>query len=134
MSDFQRFSYDEFFRGAAAAIASVFIIGWWGVLLAAGCGILWMLGGTYHKAIRRWLVPAAIAVTCGFNFLAFAPGVAILHIGDGYPDHRVSTWDSGSALGQFVERVWDLHPDAGGAVTKWLIVLIFQISWLVQFI
>ena len=130
MSDFKKFSYDEFLRGFAATTVLSFIFGWKYLLLSLATGLLWMAGGTYNKVIRRYGVPLAILL---FQFgliqlVCNALGCAILHIGDGFPDHREATKDEGSALGRWVEKHIDSRDYVGGEITKWLIPIIFQIS------
>jgi hypothetical protein len=132
MSDFKRFSYQEFFVGTAATISSVLFLGWKGIPLALACGLLWMLGGTYLKTIRREGVNGAVFLyACWFHgfqpfyLVGLGLGIAILHIGDGFPDRRPTTADPGSWLGRQVEK-WVPNPEVGGPITKWLIALIFQ--------
>lgn len=139
----KEFSPQEFFIGALSAVLTFFLIGWMAVFTVGSCGLLWMLGGTYWKPIRRFGVPFVIWLDVEFvrgwspidpwSITAFVLGVAILHIGDGFPDHRVLSWDPGSALGRFVERFF---PDdrIGGPLTKWIIALIFQVSLLPYFV
>lgn len=129
------YSKQEFFIGLVALLPSAILLKWWGVVVAVLCGVLWVLGGTYHKAIRRWGVPAlrllAVGILLGWSRQAFAAaaiGVAVLYQGDGFPDHRPTTLDPGSRLGRFVERFIP-DPEVGGPVTKWLVALAFQLSW-----
>lgn len=131
-------SPQEFFIGLAATIFSVIFIKWWGILAAVLCGVLWVLGGTYWKPIRRFGVPSLMWVAVEtyrgwppidlWPVLAFGLGVAILHIGDGFPDHRPTTEDEGSDLGRWVEEHITADDRIGGPLTKWLIALIFQLS------
>ena len=97
-------------------------------------GILWMLGGTYWKGIRRYGIPFVVALfgaIVGLSELEYLyvaiSSCIILHIGDSFPDHRTTTADEGSWLGKQVEKI---IPDMniGGPITKLLIVFIFQIS------
>lgn len=130
----------EFEIGFVAAITSIFAIGWlWGIPLALSCSLLWALGGTFNKAIRRFGVPALILLDVGhFNgyktvyFVGMAVGILILHLGDGFPDHRPETASSGSFLGRLVEVIVrpsdQAEADLAGIVTKWLVAGIFQIS------
>lgn len=135
MSD-KKFSKQEIVIGAVASVTTVFVLGPWGLLVSALSGLLWVLGGTYLKAIRRWGVPALqLAATIalrGFSVqaaLVAAIGVALLHIGDGFPDRRPTTQDAGSWLGRLVE-CFILDPEVGGPVTKWLVAAIYQLRWL----
>lgn len=134
----KKLSVQELFIGLTATITFIFVIKWWGILLAVLCGLIWMLGGTYWKPIRRWGVPAmtagAVQAYRGFPGVEIWPvvgmalGIAILHIGDGFPDHRPATEDEGSALGRWVEKHITADDRVGGPLTKWLIALIFQLS------
>ena len=133
----KEFSKQEFFIGLVAVLPLVFIIGGLGFFSALACGLVWVLGGSYGKPIRRFGVPfiiwSHVEITRGWPAIdlwpvvAFALGVAILHIGDGFPDRRPTTQDEGSALGRFVERFFP-NDEIGGPITKWLIALIFQVS------
>ena len=132
------FSVQEFFIGCVAASGLVFIIGPVAFLAVPGCGSLWMFGGTYNKIIRRFGVPFVLWLHVQIHFdwpaidiwsaLAFFMGFAILCIGDGFPDHRLTTKDKGSWLGRFVEKYIDERDYIGGPITKWLIPVIFQVS------
>lgn len=134
MSDWDKFSYQEFFIGALAASPSIYFIGWQGIFLSIACGILWMMGGTYKTAIRRFCVPASIYIMAtgilGFHWyylIGLAVGIGILHIGDGFPDRRPSTEDEGSWLGRQVEKVFP-QDNVGGLITKLIIPVLFQLS------
>ena len=138
--DFKRFSYQEFFLGFVAPAVLIFKLHWIGLILSLLCGLLWMLGGTYHKAIRRFGVPVLILIfmsTVRFNPLlqgiSLALSIGILHIGDGFPDYRPTTLDAGSALGRLVEKFFP-KDDIGGPLTKWLIAVIFQLSLIPYFL
>ena len=138
--DFKRFSYQEFFLGFVAPAVLIFKLHWIGLILSLLCGLLWMLGGTYHKAIRRFGVPVLILIfvsTKLFNPIAaaisLALGIGILHMGDGFPDYRPTTASSGSWLGRQVEKIFP-QDDMGGPLTKWLIALIFQLSLIPYFL
>ena len=140
-NDFERFSYEELGRGFMAVIATCFIIHWWGLMLAFVCGVLWMAGGTYATWIRRWIIPILTyaVITVIFNFTWYwliAPvlGVAVLSMGDGFPDHREETKDEGSWLGRWVEKNIDERDYIGGPITKWLVPVIFQVSLIPYFI
>lgn len=134
MSDFDRFSYDEAARGFVATIGSVLFLGWKGIILAVACGILWMLGGTYLKTIRREGVPAAVFLWASFFngfhwwYLFAALGILVLHQGDGFPDHRETTADEGSWMGRWVEAHIENDPEIGGPITKWIWVPIFALT------
>ena len=134
------FSQQEFVIGAVVGLSTYPIIGWGALVLAPICSILWAFGGTYQKSIRRYLIPLEICVVVcmvnGFHYwylLALAAGIRILHLGDGFPDRRPTTFDEGSWLGQKVEVFF---PDdrIGGPLTKWLIPVIFQASLIPYFI
>lgn len=94
-----------------------------------------MLGGTIRKIIRRYGVPLLVGVVSCFMLKSQLPilsipiAILVLHIGDGFPDHRPTTRDEGSALGRFVEK---FIPDmeVGGIVTKLLVVAILQFAWI----
>lgn len=134
MSDLKRFSYQELVIGFVASLSLWPILRWWIFLVAPLSGLLWMAGGTYNKLIRRLGVPLLIYLSVSLHIpyqwwhLASLPlGFAILSIGDGYPDTRLSTLDEGSWLGRCVDTIID-DPELGGVITKWLIPIIFQLS------
>jgi hypothetical protein len=89
--------------------------------------MLWGLGGTVKKSIRRFGVPIAVLLFT-HNPLSLC-GIFPLFLGDGFPDHRESTKDEGSWLGRQVEKIL---PDeyVGGLTTKLIPVLLLQIVWL----
>ena len=122
-----RLSKQEFILGFFSTILLTFKLGWWGLLLACITSVLWPLGGTYWKPIRRCGVPLAVLLFTQnwWCLLGFFP----LLIGDGFPDHRTTTKDEGSWLGRQVEKVW---PDdkVSGILTKVLVVIILQAAWL----
>jgi len=130
--DMNRLSIDEFFRGFVGTLVLTIVLGWIGILLSLVCGVLYMLGGTFNKAIRRFGIPLLILAVCslkGFHwyYLFGLLGFLILSIGDGFPDHRPTTQDEGSALGRWVEKHISSNDAIGGPITKWLIPLIFQL-------
>lgn len=136
----RKLSMQEFFIGVVSTLTLALKIGWWVVPLSVICGALWMLGGTYEKVIRRIGVPSAVcifaAAILGWHLVfVFVPiiGFAVLTIGDGFPDHRTTTKDEGSALGRFIER---FIPDVniGGLVTKLTIVVLIQLAWIPIFV
>lgn len=126
----------EFVRGFVAVLPICFKVGWIGVSIAGLSGLLYCLGGTYSKLIRRLGIPVSIVlymVILGFWYnwllLTIPIGFGILSLGDGFPDHRPTTLDEGSWLGRLVEKVLDGVPDdIGGEITKWIIVLLFQLA------
>ena len=134
----KRLAWIEFLRGLIATVSTLFLLFWGFWWLPIACGVCWMLGGTFNKAIRRYLVPILVFLAMGvpnlYHYIALSVGILILHIGDGYPDYRVSTWDEGSDLGQWVAHTFDLSNETGGELTKWLIVLIFQLSLVPYFL
>ena len=140
-----KFSWQEFFVGCASTFLLFFVVGIpLGALFAVTSGFLWMMGGTIWKGLRRFGVPIMIchnfSQISGFEWgylLGAAAGIAILHIGDGFPDFRPTTADSGSWLGQKVRQIVirvtdstneDEIMDIGGPLTKWIIPVIFQLS------
>jgi hypothetical protein len=136
MIDFKRFSPQELFVGAFAAAGTIRFLGWkLGLAVMAGSAVLWVLGGTYKKAIRRFGVPALIGAFAYFTGhwspIATGLGVAVLHLGDGFPDRRATTKDEGSWLGRMVEKYVDDRDYIGGPATKLLIALIFQVPLLI---
>lgn len=134
MSTKKQVSWQEFGMGALATVLSFAFIGWWALVLSPACGLLWMLGGTYDKAIRRWgvnaVLLAAAVLSSGWHWwytAAFILGVIVLYQGDGFPDHRPTTKDPGSRLGRLVEKFIPSE-NPGGIVTKLLAVALFQIA------
>ncbi len=121
----------EWLRGFVATLLVCFKIGWYGLSVATICGIIWMLGGSIEKIIRRLGVPLfVICTSLLFNWWAIWTlfvGYGILCLGDGYPDHN--TGDSGSWLGRQVEKLgWP--SEISGELTKWIPVLLFQLALL----
>ncbi len=140
-----KFSLQEFFIGMASTIVLFSILGIFGLVLSLFTGILWMLGGTYFKGIRRFGVPAVtflfMAFFQGFKFhheslviSGIVIGIIILHQGDGFPDHRLTTQDEGSWLGRLVYKYIDDRDSVGGPITKWIIPILFQVSLIPYFI
>ena len=105
-----RLSIDEFFRGFVGTLVLTLVLGWIGLGLSVACGVLYMLGGTFKKSIRRYGIPLLILAVCsvklGFHwyYLFGLLGILILSQGDGFPDHRNTSLDAGSSLGQWVEK------------------------------
>lgn len=112
-------------------------LGYVGLAISVASGFLWMFGGTYWKPIRRIGIPILIALTSyylGAVSLVVALMVGgILHLGDGFPDHRPSTADPGSWLGRQVETIIP-DPDLGGEVTKWIPVVLVLVAIRILFI
>ena len=138
MNDLKRFSYDELFRGIVSTLILIFIYKWFGIVVSIVTGILWMLGGTYHTSIRREGIPILLFMIKISSFqwwhlISLILGIYILHQGDGFPDHRPTTQDPGSRLGRFVERFYP-EDSVGGPITKWIIVVLFQLSLIPYFI
>ena len=131
-----RLSKQEFFIGVLGTIPLIFKLGAYTPWLAVFCGVLWMLGGTYNKLIRRLGVPVSVFL---YSCLVLPPsywyalcvpmGYGVLCIGDGFPDNRPTTRDEGSFLGRLVERFIS-DEDGGGILTKILIPLILQLAWI----
>lgn len=135
----------EFVRGFVATLLLSLIFGWIGIVMSLVCGLFFMFGGTFHKAIRRVGIPGYI-FGCSYFLLPVTPYCyikyaisallmfGILCLGDGYPDRRVSTADEGSWLGRQVEGWFNvLDPEIGGELTKWIVVVLFQISFIPYF-
>lgn len=110
----------ELILGALSTI--IFLNPWLSILTS----LLWGLGGSYAKGIRRFGVPIAVGVFTG-SWLALL-GVPITMLGDGFPDRRPTTQDEGSWLGRQVEK---FLPDdrIGGIVTKCIPVILLQVVW-----
>lgn len=91
----------EIALGAGFGLAFCWIIGAWGLLVAALSAILWSLGGSGKGKIFRVLgVPLSAGVFVGLSARSFVCGAlaaAVLSIGYGIP----SVNDEGSSLGRF---------------------------------
>ena len=106
-------------------------------IICAISAVLWMLGGTFKKAIRRFGVPLVPLIFAGLSWPALAApviGVALLHIGDGFPDRRPTTKDGGRWLGRQVEKYIDDRDYIGGPITKFLAVCIYALSLIPYFL
>ena len=131
------FSLQEFIIGFLAPVALIAKLSL--IQLAPVCiisSLLWALGGTFKTALRRFLlpfVPLLFMHPAWATLLAPVIGIAVLHIGDGFPDHRPTTADEGSWLGRQVEKVFPSDV-IGGPITKWLILLIYQLSLIPYFL
>ena len=135
MSQIQKLSAQEAVLGALSVAILILKINWIGLLLCSVCAILWPLGGNAegNKLFRRLGVPlsAVIFSTLAWGvhwvyFLTIPLGFAVLSMGDGFPDP--STGDAGSWLGAKVHKL-GLTDYWGGLLTKVLVVLILQASW-----
>lgn len=137
MSDWNKFSYQEWFMGFGATILLTFKLGIIGISLAAVSGLLWMAGGTYLKAIRRYGVPLLVGSLSCFMLSSALPlvsvplAIGILCIGDGYPSTQ--PYDSGSWLGQQVYKL-GFNDEVGGFITKLVPVALLQLAWIPIFI
>lgn len=113
-------------------LATVILIGkfWW---LPFVTSVLWVLGGSVRKIIRRLGVPltvCTVSIYSGqlYQICYILPlGFAILCIGDGFPDKF--SGDEGSWLGQQVNR-FVKDATLGGYVTKVIPVVLLQLAWL----
>lgn len=129
-----KFAWQEFWIGFGATITLILKLGWIMIPLALICGYLWMLGGSYFKAIRRAGVPIIVLIAYGFqswlgSAVILSGGYGILCLGDGFPDYRPSTWDEGSWLGKQVER-FTMDVELGGWITKLIPPVLLQLAWL----
>ena len=97
------------------------------LILSILTSLLWGLGGTFKKSIRRLGVPIAVTIVT-LNPLSIC-GIFPLFLGDGFPDRRPTTSDEGSWLGRQVEKI---IPDEywGGIITKCIPVVLLQFIWL----
>lgn len=128
----------EWLRGFVAVLPICFKIGWIGLSIAGLSGICWMLGGTYGLWIRRILMNILICVISYIIlhnmlvFLTFPLGWAVTSIGDGFPDRRLGTYDTGSWLGRQVEHIFNpidnQEIEFCGELTKWIIAVLFQLG------
>ena len=135
-----RLSVQEIILGFLSTLILTIKLGWLGIALSAITAVLWVLGGTFKKSIRRYGVPITTLVFCtatlGFQwyYLLSLLGIVVLVQGDGFPDHRPTTEDEGSRLGRFVEKYINSNDAIGGPITKLIIVLLFQLSLIPYFI
>ena len=102
----------------------------------AASSILWTLGGTFFKPLRRFGVPL-IALPFMWlswsNVAAAVLGIVWLHQGDGFPDRRPTTADPGSWLGKLVEKAIPA-PEIGGPFTKYLAGAIYMLTVALHFL
>jgi len=129
----ERLSKQEFILGFLSVLILGLRIGFYVIPLAVLCSVLWACGGTFLKLIRRLGVPASVVVVCSFvlgfhwiYLISIIAGYLALICGDSYPD--VSTGDAGSWLGAKIHKL-GLTDYWGGLLTKVLVVLILQASW-----
>ena len=130
-----KISKQEFVVGFAATITLAFKIGWYATPLSIACSVLWAIGGTYAKFIRR----EGVSILCGtvaclvlrnsFCLFAIPAAMLVLHQGDGFPDHRPTTLDEGSRIGKFIERFVS-NPEIGGPITKMMIAFLLQLAFI----
>jgi len=129
----KRIAISEIILGFLSTILLTLKFGWCGVLLSCITSVLWALGGTYKKWIRRIGVPLSaylMGVLVDHSSIAtlmyFPIGWLILSIGDGYPD--TFSGDPGSWLGRQVKKL-GFSDSVGGLVTKIIPVILLQLAW-----
>ena len=122
-----RLSMQEIVLGFLSTIILTIKLGWLGIALSAITAVLWVLGGSFKKSIRRIGVPLAVSLFTGvwWSMLGFLP----LTLGDGFPDRRPTTADEGSSLGRLVEKYISSEDSIGGLITKLIPVLLLQLFW-----
>lgn len=133
----KHFNKSEFILGFLSTAILITRLHWTGLALSILTSFLWALSGAgfVPKAIRRYGVPiaafAAVVYALHFHwwYLLMLDGIAVLHLGDSYPDFRPSTRDEGSWLGKVVYAT-GLSDELGGLVTKLIVVLILQLAWI----
>ena len=123
-----KLSPQEIILGFLSTIILTIKLGWLGIVLSLITAALWVAGGTFNKAIRRFGVPIAVSLFTGIWWCVL--GFVVLTIGDGFPDRRPTTTDEGSALGRFVEKYISADDTIGGLITKLIPVLLLQLFWI----
>ena len=124
-----RLSMQEIILGFFSTIILTIKLGWLGIALSAITAVLWVLGGSFKKSIRRIGVPLAVSLFTGVWWSML--GFAVLTIGDGYPDSF--SGDEGSWLGKQVKKL-GLSDKVGGLVTKVIPVILLQLFWIPVFL
>lgn len=139
MSKLSNAAHSEFVTGAVAA--AVFLPWYvelgllWCVVSVALAASLWALGGTLHKAYRRFGVPGAICLAVliaswpsdawGFFGTALAFGVMVLGASLGYGIPSIQPEDAGSAIGSFWFDIFDENERLANVATRATVGLVF---------
>jgi hypothetical protein len=105
------------------------IISWIAIVPGAVCAVLWAIGGSSKKMVRRIGVPVVMAISLSFTslwlLLTVLPLWGVVSIGYGMPDST----DSGSALGRFYSR-W-LTEKAANWSTRFTVYMLFVLVMIV---
>lgn len=101
------------------------LLSWLAVIPGIICAMLWEVGGSGPKLVRRLGVPAVVAVSLSFinHWLIFLilPLWGIVSIGYGIPGPN----DKGSALGRFYSKF--LPKQAANWATRLTVFILFNI-------
>lgn len=119
--------------GACAGLAGAGYLGFWTLLAAPLCALLWALGGSHHKAFRRVGVPCTLGFLLGLttHSLAVVPVALMMYgvlcIGYGIPDVNDP---KGSFLGAFWYRVTGEDGLRADIFTRATVGLLFGLTFL----
>ena len=107
-----RLNKEELAMGAVFGLSLIGFAGWWSILAAAVCSVLWALGGSKNKLWRRCGCAVVVQITAMslgvpilVHALMFWAVFGCLSIGYGIPSFMPAPVDSGSWLGQRVFKV-----------------------------
>lgn len=122
---------EELLIGLIYGLCFIFLIGWWAILVAILCSLLWASGGRFGHSIRVFGVPV---VSYGsvliirhhyWSILSMVFTMLILSIGYGQVtiENGIIT-DNGSALGRFWYRIDKENANFWTRVTIYLLLVI----------
>lgn len=101
------------------------LLSWLAIIPGVICALLWAIGGSGPKMVRRLGVPAVMAISLSFTslwlLLLMLPLWGIISIGYGMP----GPGDKGSALGRFYSRF--LSYKAANWATRFTVISLFNI-------
>jgi hypothetical protein len=101
------------------------LISWLAVIPGIICAVLWAIGGSGPKMVRRLGVPAVMSISLAFTslwlLLSMLPLWGVVSIGYGMPDAT----DKGSALGRFYSKF--LSKQAANWATRLTVFVLFNL-------
>ena len=113
------------------------VMGWLAVVPGIACSILWAIGGSGPKMVRRLGVPAVVATSLAFTslwlLLTMLPLWGIVSIGYGMPDADPNG-DKGSILGRFWTKLLPKSKKAANWATRLTVFVLFCIVGIVALV
>ena len=107
------------------------ILSWLAIIPGILCAVLWAIGGSGPKLVRRIGVPTVVAISLSFTsiwlLLTALPLWGVVSVGYGMPDP--TTGDEGSMLGRFYSR-W-LSKEAANWTTRFTLYVMFVVVMIV---